>query len=51
MPMGNKYQYTGGSVSSSPGDKIKSCTRHVANPSRLSSTGGSHNRGKDNKPK
>lgn len=32
-------QKTGGSVSTSPGDKIKGSRRHVANPSRLNPTG------------
>lgn len=47
----NKRQETGGSCESSPGDKIMGAKRHVANPHRLDSVGGSHSRGSGNSKK
>lgn len=46
--MYNKKQETGGSCTSSPGDKIKSSVLRKANPKRLDSLGGSSNRGSGN---
>ncbi len=50
MPKGMEYMYqkTGGSVSSSPGDKIKGSKCHKSSPKRLDSVGGTHNRGTGN---
>jgi hypothetical protein len=50
--MHSKKQETGGSCTSSPGDKIKSAVAHKpAGMSRLNSTGGSHSRGSGNEKK
>jgi hypothetical protein len=48
--MYNKKQETGGSCTTSPGDKIKGSRQHKAGgPKRLDSMGGSAHRGSGNK--
>lgn len=42
----SKKQATGGSVKTSPGDKIKSARQHKPGKIGLSPTGGTHNKGK-----